>query len=513
MNFLSRGLTSIKRRPTKTFILWALVFILGNIISGAISIREAVIRTDSNIWGRLSAVAVLEEDVTGQHEYFERYGVVERTGILTSELLREVGNLDYVRYFSYSLDFHMFHPALQRYFNVFYTNEAERALADTVIDVTQYFSQGAEFQQFNLRGVSHPEFSEIKTGRIELISGRLMTETEIKTGAPVVLISRGLAQYNNLEIGSQFDFVYAWFDMEAEVENWGEQFREEHLQKRVDIPLTVIGIFDLDGVLMGDDIIEVNHNKLLMENRLYLPNSFIKEAIQTEHLARLAFQDGHSEAYFDSLFLWNAMFYLESPLYLASFSQLANEILPQWRIIRDLSYTFGDFVPALENLLWIADLILYVAIGATILILSLLIMLFLRDRKQEIGIYLALGEKAIRIMGQIWTETFLPAINALIIALFTGSLFASSLSSRMLENDLASRYDTFRPDIRTLGMNELMVFNPTEMNLDEMLAAYDITLQVSTTLSILGIASLVILVSTIFPLIYVFRLSPKRILL
>jgi len=53
----------------------------------------------------------------------------------------------------------------------------------------------------------------------------------------------------------------------------------------------------------------------------------------------------------------------------------------------------------------LAAMVLSMTIGAMILIVSLLIMLFLRERKHEMGIYLSIGEKRSRIILQM-IDTF-----------------------------------------------------------------------------------------------------------
>ena len=53
--------------------------------------------------------------------------------------------------------------------------------------------------------------------------------------------------------------------------------------------------------------------------------------------------------------------------------------------------------------------VLIVAIIATVLITGLVVLLFLRDRKHELGIYLSLGERRGRVVGQILIEVMVVA--------------------------------------------------------------------------------------------------------
>ena len=62
MNFIKRGLLGITRKKGKSLILLAVIFILGNIMSGAISIQQATGNVEKSIKERLGASATLQMD-------------------------------------------------------------------------------------------------------------------------------------------------------------------------------------------------------------------------------------------------------------------------------------------------------------------------------------------------------------------------------------------------------------------------------------------------------------------
>lgn len=49
MNFLKRALLSIQRRKGKSIILFLVIFILGNLMAGAIAIQQATRGVETNI--------------------------------------------------------------------------------------------------------------------------------------------------------------------------------------------------------------------------------------------------------------------------------------------------------------------------------------------------------------------------------------------------------------------------------------------------------------------------------
>lgn len=116
---------------------------------------------------------------------------------------------------------------------------------------------------------------------------------------------------------------------------------------------------------------------------------------------------------------------LNDPRDVDAFSEAAVSILPEHWNIYDTSGSFKPFINLMDTMLWIAQLIFWGAVVAKIMILSLVITLFLRDRKHEIGIYLALGEKKGKILAQMISEGLSISMVAIVIALFVGNILSS----------------------------------------------------------------------------------------
>lgn len=178
----------------------------------------------------------------------------------------------------------------------------------------------------------------------------------------------------------------------------------------------------------------------------------------------------------------------------------------------------------MANLEWIASIILYVAIAATILILSLLITLFLRDRRHEMGIYLSLGERKFKIALQILSEVLCLAVIAVTLSVFSGNILAKSVSNGMLENQIikeqeeaASEAQNNRnqgPAMNIIGRmgnqgNSSDVLAATQ----EMKESYTVTLNASVILLIYAVGIGTVIVSTLIPIVYTLRLKPKKILM
>jgi len=515
MNYFKRAIASVSRKPGKTVILLLLVFVLGNVIAGAISIRTAVLNTDANLRANLPAIATISMDWDAWQAAWNR-GEEPEWEEVTADQIREVANLPYVENFNMTFDFQIQASELQRYWNPITPEEQD--WVDEDWDNT--IEQGADFQSFEIRGIMSPEIFEVQNGLMELVAGRLFTEEEINSGENVAIISRGFAEENNLQIGSIMPFYYNVVDQNIWMDggSWLDELMEENLLAQQEAPLEVVGIIDIVGELEGEPWV-ANRNKARLENRITVPLATAETGIDFLIQTMLQYQPEQVEGIDPDDFMeslpFQSMFQLSDPAYLEAFAEVANEILPGFNIIVDLSNTFGDIAGSMETMLMIADIVLWVSVGSTLVILSLLITLFLRDRKHEIGIYIALGERKGRVVSQILIEVMSTAIVAVALSLFTGSILSSGISQQMLENDLRQRQEDswMGGGGWSSGDMELAMFSPGEMTFEEMLAAYDTSLDGTTVILFFGVATATILVSTLAPILYVMRLNPKKIMM
>lgn len=83
------------------------------------------------------------------------------------------------------------------------------------------------------------------------------------------------------------------------------------------------------------------------------------------------------------------IFVLNDPLEIEDFREAVEPMLPEFYIVSDVSSAFSNLESSMERMLWIADIVLVVSMVTTLLILSLLITLFLRDHRYVMGIYLS----------------------------------------------------------------------------------------------------------------------------
>ena len=513
MNLFKRAMISLKRSPMKTGLLFLMVVILGSLVSGAIAVIQAMHQTDLSLRRSLPpVVTVTRNETIGDyisHMDDEEWNAWLDSTDITYEMLQEISQLPYVADFDFYVTGSMFGDDLVK---------VPPADISNLPDYNDPLHGIAGLRHFQLKGVNRGSFTDFNTGLIELVEGRTFTDEEARSlsETSVALISRPFAQVNGLNVGDEIRLDNTIFDeFREDVLNLSvnEIFSEENVLARETYQLEVIGIFEIAREIVAgnawlNDIL--THE---LTNQIYVPFQIAKApASLLEEL-----QDFYWP--FPQLLWSQILFVLNDPLDLMAFEAAANEILaPAWQI-EDLSNIYADMQTSMENMRWIANLILWGTVVAAIVTLSLLVTLFLYDRRKEIGIYLALGENRIKIVTQMMVEALIIGTIAIMVSLFIGNLMANHFSEDLLHNELMSQTEQRVASLQNEGqyqlpgLDSLSWFSPGDMSIEEMMAHYDLTLTLTSSLIFYGMGSAILIFSSALPILYVLRLEPNKILL
>ena len=92
-------------------------------------------------------------------------------------------------------------------------------------------------------------------------------------------------------------------------------------------------------------------------------------------------------------------------------------------------------------------------IGAGIIVLSLVLILWVRERMYEIGILLAIGCSKMKIMGQFILELILISLPAMILAAVLGKIFVSFILGAIFQKEGLENLDLNRFTISGFGLD------------------------------------------------------------
>lgn len=502
------------RKFGKIVLQLLLIFIIGVVISGAISVQNAVLGLDENM--RLNMKPIVSFDINWEMSdaYWEEVGESPLEGFLTADIVREIAELPYVEYFVYFVEAQGLSRDLMAYSYGRDANEHPLSEEENII----------------LYGTSTSELIQVTEELIEITQGRSFLDSEIDQLSVVspVIISERFADLNQLSVGSTFALGVEIREIDPDEDIFDPHWIpiEMPIIAEETFEFEVVGMFDLVNreSFENADLHEDEREILLSRERdrisqlltmVHVPNS-VAEAMQqfeAEHRLELL-QDSDTLSWMTQEGFENrvsAMMLLHDPLDIDAFVEASEPLLPSefWQV----SYMTNDFdhvATAMENIQHVAQWLLFGSIGATILILGLLMSLFLHDRKHEIGIYLALGEKRAKIMMQILAEVATVTFVAMSLALFVGNQVSNMMTREMLRVEvLMPREREHNGSLMRLGFMQ----SAPDIYPEELMEIFDVSLDTGAIIIFYTIGLGTVILSTIVPIFYVTRLNPKKVLM
>lgn len=102
---------------------------------------------------------------------------------------------------------------------------------------------------------------------------------------------------------------------------------------------------------------------------------------------------------------------------------------------------FSGMVESLDMVKQMIFMMIMAVIGAGIVVLSLVLILWVRERMYEIGILLAIGRSKIKIVGQFILELVLVSLPAMILAAILGRVFMGWILGAVLQKESLDNLD------------------------------------------------------------------------
>lgn len=466
MNFVSRSLLSIKKRKNRSFILFMAVLLICNVMAGAISVKNALLNTKKSFTDLIPIEVSIEEDYLNFSE--------DKDNSLTEEIIKKIGSSSYVKkyyfYYKYWLG----------------SNKLENGKEESILREDEN-NENHPFNSFDILGAYKKTVNEQDDGSIKIISGKTFTDDDIKNGNNVILISKQVANKNKLNVsdkiklGSQIDIDSAYATVvEDEYEIIGIFETKKEYEKNSEGKTVEVESEYIDTIYMPNEAIKKIHNKVTDEIKKQNVDAYDTFSVITKY--ELNSIEGIEE--FKS-------------------ENLSN--LPKGYVFKDNSESISSVTVPINNMKDLSNIIVYASIIASVIIIGLIMVLFCKERKKEMGIYLALGEKKINIAMQLLLETLLVSIVAITISVFTGNIIAKNVSNKMLKNQITEQ-STKIENQNNYNSYDLIDSETITDN-------YTVSLDVKTILMIYTVAIISISLSTTLPIYYTLKLNPRKILM
>ena len=190
--------------------------------------------------------------------------------------------------------------------------------------------------------------------------------------------------------------------------------------------------------------------------------------------------------------------------------------------INDTAYQ--QMVEPIEQVGSFANIILWAVVIASILIISLIVVLNVKDRRYEIGVLMSLGASKLNIAGQILTELLIVGTIGFILSIGTSGMIASTLGDNLLKSQLESSQQQSEESFGRPGANvggggsqnrqpgQTGGENSSQSQDTQTISEIDVNQSISDYATVFALGYAVIFLSVIAGSINILKLKPKAIL-
>lgn len=251
---------------------------------------------------------------------------------------------------------------------------------------------------FQIKGVSESSsYSEFSAGTASLVEGEAITSAD--EGTNNVLIEQSLAEANDLSVGDKF-----------KIKDSDDK----------DVEVTIKGIYKTSD---SGDSMSAQFNFMNPSNTIFSSYTMVNTLTGSEGKT-----------------IDSAVYNLEDPKDMDSFVKQANKLIDTDTFSLETNdQMYQQMLQPLNNVSSFAKNIVILVAAAGVIILTLIIMLSIRERKYEIGVLLSLGESRMKVISQFFVEIFICMIFALGIAAASGNVVGNAVGNQLLSQQTTSQ--------------------------------------------------------------------------
>ena len=305
------------------------------------------------------------------------------------------------------------------------------------------------------------------------------------------MITRDFAQHNDLSIGDTFNFTMQ------------QMFSAEGESQLVPYELTVVGIYS--------DFTPEAFPGMFSMSPMLNPANEILTSLDT--ILEPISEEG-------SLSM-EATYYLHDPSYLADFEAEARALgVTEYMMISTDAESFHAMVAPLEGLRSVAQTFLLIVLILGGLILMILSLMAIRERKYEVGILRAMGMKKSKVAFGLVTEMLAMTLLCLVFGMGSGMIVAQPLSDNLLSRQVETVANDENPQGNQMGGARIISGGGSGLSLFgvgdeevEVIDALTLNFNVRTLAEIIGIALMLTTVASLASISRINKYEPIKILM
>ena len=326
---------------------------------------------------------------------------------------------------------------------------------------------------YKITAYSNPSYIEnFINGTSKITSGSMITKDDEENH---VVISEELATQNDSEVGDEITFYLP-------------------SDSSITYTFEITGIFETTDDSASDDF--MNMNALNAQNQIYTTVTAINNILEDD----------------DSSNSLNATIYLKNQDDLEAYTEeVKDKGLSDYYT---LSNNTDEITSTLTPIKTISNfsmtfLIIILIVGA--IILAVINILNIRDRKYEIGVLRAIGMSKTKLILSLLTELFIVTVIAFIIGIIGGKLLSQPVTNKMLENEINSQQvqtENTRENFGGRGFERPNERRATQ-NYEDSLT---VTLDAKTIIILFSFGLILVIVSGSASAIFITKYNPNQIL-
>lgn len=494
MKIINRAWISIMRRKANSFVLLLIVFVLANVLLITLTVTTSLKDTKQLVLKQFPPVVKVIYDYYKEDIKKWPDSTAEMADNLYSKTKDIVKSYDYTLTISFDKT-----PDIE--FSGLPGTEADNRIP---------------VENIYLRGTQLPKTSIVAKDEGRLISGNGLSESDIKEGKPKVIISKQFAEANGFEVGSYLTLNRKLHKYAGSYGAGGIIKGEPYFSE--DIEFEVVGIIEIyrleefikkQAIEPTDNQNDINQMETIA-NTLHSSNNYINMVYDdNQDRVRKQYPDQDPEKMPDYFRPTNVEpeFVLKDMKDLDKFSNVAKEVYSEkYFVFQSSAKDYETIAKPLNSMEDLLDLVFKITIVASIVVLTLVLCIFMYLRQKEMGIFLALGERRKKIVGQLMMETIIVAIVGATLAIITAMIFSNMLSKNLME---AIMMPSNEPQYIIYGGFNLA----NELTPELILGQYQGGFSVMTLVIFYITMILTIIVSQLATVLYLLRLNPKKILM
>ena len=326
---------------------------------------------------------------------------------------------------------------------------------------------------YKITAYSDPSYIEnFINGTSKITSGSMITKDDEENH---VVISEELATQNDSEVGDEITFYLP-------------------SDSSITYTFEITGIFETTDDSASDDF--MNINALNAQNQIYTTVTAINNILEDD----------------DSSNSLNATIYLKNQDDLEAYTEeVKDKGLSDYYTLSDNTDEITSTLTPIKNIsnFSMTFLIIILIVGA--IILAVINILNIRDRKYEIGVLRAIGMSKTKLILSLLTELFIVTVIAFIIGIIGGKLLSQPVTNKMLENEINSQQvqtENTRENFGGRGFERPNERRATQ-NYEDSLT---VTLDAKTIIILFSFGLILVIVSGSASAIFITKYNPNQIL-